>query len=212
MQIRYFRHTWHGFCNIWVVERIFQVIDGAALDRNRHREGTSVSKRDKGVELVLIADRADRAAMLRDTMRKSGINGVIRRIAPSQAAIECARKSGAYKDKAPPDLIIFDYSDPTEKNTAVLRDIAFCNDRSRIPVVLLTSTVSQDLLDTGEVDGDSAVMFSPTSLVSFVQKMQDNKRSAFFRALHTLYQYGPILVRMPRNFPACGRNRLAMTA
>ncbi len=168
--------------------------------------------RENGVELVLIAERADRAAMLRDTMRKNGINGVIRRIAPCKAAIDCARKAGPYKQKSPPDLIIYDYSDPSEQNTAVLRDIAFCNERSRIPVVLLTSPASQDLLDTGEVDGDTAVMFSPTSLVSFVQKMQDNKRSGFFRALHTLYQYGPILVRMPDRFLAYGQHNLAMTA
>ena len=169
-------------------------------------------KRENGVELVLIADRADCAAMLRDAMRKNGINGVIRRIAPGKAAIDCARKLGAYKDKAPPDLIIFDYSDPTEQNTAVLRDVAFCNDRSRVPVVLLTSPASQDLLDTGEVDGDTAVMFSPTSLVSFVRKMQDSKRNSFFRALHTLYQYGPILVRVPQRFLGYGEHHLAMSA
>ncbi len=167
---------------------------------------------ENGVNLVLIAEQADRAAMLRDTMRKNGINGVIRRLAPGPAAIDCARKSGSYRDKAPPDLIVFDFSDPSEHNTTVLRDIAFCNDRSRVPVVLLTSPSSQNLLDTGDIDGDTAVMFSPTSLVSFVQKMQDDKRKSFFRALHTLYQYGPILVRMPDRFLSYGQHHVALSA
>lgn len=171
-----------------------------------------MQQRDKGVELVLIAEQPERAALLRDTMRNNGINGVIRRLAPSRAAVACARNSGAYANKGHPDLIVFDYTEPTEHNTSILREIAFSNERSRVPVVLLTSPSSQDLLDTGDVDGDTAVMFSPTSLVSFVRKMQTSKRQSFFQALDTLYQYGPILVRMPDAFLSYGHQQLAMSA
>ncbi len=171
-----------------------------------------MQERDKGVELVLIADNPQRATLLRDTMRKSGINGVIRRLAPGPAAVACARNSGAYVNKPLPDLVVYDYSDPTEYNTAVLRDIAFSSERSRVPVVLLTSPSSQDLLETGDVDGDTAVMFSPTSLASFIRKMQTAKRKSFFRALNTLYQYGPILVRLPEACLSYGRHALALTA
>lgn len=152
---------------------------------------------ENGVNLVLIADNPGRASMLRDTMEDTGINGVIRRLAPGAPAIDCARKAGAYQKKTLPDLILFDYSEPDERNTSVLRDIAFSSERARVPVVLLTTPASQDLLDTGDVDGDQAVMFSPTSLKSFVSKLKLDKRKSFFRALATLYQYGPILVRIP---------------
>ena len=164
-----------------------------------------------GVDLVLIAENPSRAAMLRDTMRKNGITGVIRRLSPSPAAVDCARKTGAYANKGLPDLIVFDYSEPTEHNTSILRDIAFSNTRARVPVVLLTSPSSQDLLDAGDVDGDTAVMFSPTSLVSFIRKMRAGKRQSFFRALQTLYQYGPILVRMPNKFLGC-EQEMALSA
>ena len=169
-------------------------------------------EREEGVELVLIADDPQRATLLRDTMRKNGINGVIRRLSPGPAAIACARNTGAYADKGLPDLVVYDYSDPTEHNTGVLRDIAICNERSRVPVVLLTSPTSLDLLETGDVDGDTAVMFSPTSLPSFIRKMQAAKRKSFFRALNTLYQYGPILVRLPEACLGYGRHALALTA
>ncbi len=168
--------------------------------------------RDKGVELVLIADDPQRATLLRDAMRKNGINGVIRRLAPGPAAVACARHSGAYANKGRPDLVVYDYSDPSEHNTAVLRDVAFCSDRSRVPVVLLTSPTSQDLLETGDIDGDTAVMFSPTSLMSFVRKMKAGKRKSFFHALNTLYQYGPILVRLPETCLSYSRHALALTA
>jgi response regulator RpfG family c-di-GMP phosphodiesterase len=166
----------------------------------------------KDVNLVLIADNPDRASMLRDTMEKIGINGVIRRLSPGAPAIDCARKTGAYHQKELPDLILYDYSNPSEQNTSVLRDIAFGNERARVPIVLLTSPGSQDLLDTGEIDGNKAVMFSPTSLRSFVGKMKADKRTSFFKALDTLYQYGPILVRMPEPMRQYNMAQTALSA
>ncbi len=167
---------------------------------------------DKGVNLVLIADNPDRAAMLRDTMERTGINGVIRRLEPGAPAIDCARKSGAYRQKDLPDLILFDYADPNEANTSVLRDIAFSKERAQVPVVLLTSPSSQELLDAGDVGGNKVVMFSPTSLQSFVGKMKNDKRRSFFKALDTLFQYGPILVRMPESFRRCDYGQSALSA
>ena len=159
---------------------------------------------DKNVNLVLIADNPGRAAMLKNAMERTGVNGVIRRLVPGAPAIDCARKSGAYREKSLPDLILFDFADPNELNTSVLSDIAFSKERARVPVVLLTSARSQELLDAGNVGDKKAIMFSPTSLSSFVSKMKNGKRALFFKALDTLYQYGPILVRLPESARQCG--------
>ena len=164
------------------------------------------------LNLVLIADDPLSAVMLRDAMQESGINGVIRRLGPGTPAIECARQTGAYSHKPPPDLILFDYSVPAEHNTGVLREIAFGSRRARVPVVLLTSPASQDLLDNEEIDCNGAVMFSPTSLASFIRKLGIGKRQAFFRALDTLYQYRPILVRTPAAYLCHGHGEMALSA
>jgi len=158
-----------------------------------------VQRIDKSVNLVLIADNPGRAAILKNTMEQTGINGVIRRLPPGAPAIDCARQSGSYREKSLPDLILFDFADPNEHNTSVLRDIAFGNERARVPIVLLTTARSQELLDTGDVDDKKAIMFSPTSLSSFVSKMKSGKRKLFFKSLNTLFQYGPILVRLPES-------------
>lgn len=152
---------------------------------------------DKDINLVLIADDPERASILQRSMETFGIRGVIRRINPGNAAIDCARQSGDYCNKALPDLIFFDITDTTEKNTEVLSEVAFGEARSPVPVVLLTHSDSPELLEDGRIDDTEAVMFSPTSLPSFVGKMQNGKRVSFFRALRTLYEYGPILVRLP---------------
>ena len=166
----------------------------------------------KSVNLVLIADNPGRAAMLKNTMEQTGINGVIRRLAPGAPAIDCARKSGAYREKSLPDLILFDFADPNEQNTSVLHHIAFSKERARVPVVLLTSVRSQELLDTGSVGDKNAIMFSPTSLSSFIGKMKNGKRSLFFKALDTLYQYGQILVRLPESARQHGHGVTALSA
>lgn len=147
--------------------------------------------------MVLVADRPCRANMMRDVMREAGISGVIRRLSPGSDAIDCARQTGTYRDRNLPDLIVFDYAYPDKHRTQILKQIAFGSDKSSAPVILLTSPVSQWLLESGEVDGGDAVMFSPTALAAFVRKMALDRRAAFFKALRTLYQFGPILVRTP---------------
>lgn len=149
------------------------------------------------INLVLIAENSARASMLRDAMARSGVDGVIRRIDPGTPAVDCARQKGPYREKPLPDLFFLDFTEPTDESISVLRAIAFGDKRAAVPVVLITSDYSQDLLDSGTVDEQSAVMFSPTSLSSFIRKMRLDKRPSFLKALRTLFQYGPILVRSP---------------
>lgn len=164
------------------------------------------------LNLVLISNNPMSASMLRDAMQKCGIHGVIRRLPPGDAAVNCARQVGQYRNKALPDLVLFDYSVPEEHNTSVLREIAFSRERTRVPVVLLTSPASQRILDNGEIDEHNSVMFSPTSLTCFVRKLGVSKRKTFFQALDTLYQYGPILVRMPTAYLGFDHRKMAMSA
>ena len=151
----------------------------------------------KDINLVLIGDNPGCAATLRDALEVEGISGTIRRVAPGGRAVECARHTGTFSGSERPDLILFDFAQPDEKTSSVLNQIAFCNDKAEVPVVLLTSAESQGLLDAGDVGNDTAIMFSPTSLASFVGKMTKSRRDHFLRALRTLYSYGPILVSMP---------------
>lgn len=150
------------------------------------------------LSLVLIADDSGCAATLRDAMETKGISGTIRRVEPGKRAVDCARQTGQFSDAQRPDLILFDFAQPDGKTSSVLTEIAFCKDKPDVPVVLLTSNKSQDLLNNGDVGDDQAIMFSPTSLSSFVSKMHHESRDTFFGALRTLYSYGPILVSMPR--------------
>lgn len=152
---------------------------------------------DKDINLMLIADNSGCATTLRNALESSGINGTIRRVAPGGRAVACARQTGTFSKTALPDLIFFDLAQSDEKTSSVLNEIAFCEDRPDVPVVLLTSDETQELLDAGDIGDDKAIMFSPTSLKSFVSKLKNGHRDKFFGALRTLYSYGPILVSIP---------------
>ncbi len=149
------------------------------------------------IDLLLIGDDKDLDSTLRELLKTSGVSGTMRRIAPGTAATQCVRRSGDCRERIAPKLVFFDFSVPNEANTAVLRDIAFGKQRTRIPLVLLTTASSQHLLHAENISGDGAIMFSPTPLRSFVQKMRDEKRATFLKAVTTLYEYGPILVQLP---------------
>jgi len=156
-----------------------------------------VTQINSDIDLVLIADQPNRAIALHDLMQNSGVNGVIRRVSPGKGAVDCVRQTGRYRDKSLPDLFICDFSAPDKRKISLLREIAFGDNKASVPVIVLTSPDSAAMLDSGEIDGGKAVMFTPTALTSFVDKMRNGGRRSFFKALRTLYQFGPILVRTP---------------
>ena len=160
-----------------------------------------MTENEKDINLVLIGDDPGCANKIRESLQVAGISGVIRRVTPGERAVECARRKGSFGAADSPDLILFDYEEPDEDKTTVLNEIAFCPERARIPVVLLTSPESQELIDSGDVGDEKAVMFTPTSLTSFIDKMRNGHREIFLKAVRTLYEYGPILVSMPRQIP-----------
>ena len=169
-----------------------------------------MAKPANDVNVVLIADIASRATMLHDIMARAGVDGVIRRLSADNSAIDCVRQSGAYQHETPPDLYLFDYSSPDSVITSVLKEIAFCSEKPEAPVILMVSPKSQLMLDAGEIDDGMSVMLSPTSLPSFVRKLRVGRRKLFFRALRTLCEFGPILVRTPET--ALRKQKLAMSA
>ena len=66
--------------------------------------------------------------------------------------------------------------------------------------MILTSDLSEHLLeDAGVADGRS-IMFEPAELSCFLKKMHEHRSARFKRALSVMYELGPILVRLPRSF------------
>jgi len=158
-----------------------------------------MSEKSRPIDIVLVADKKGRAEMLRDELEAAGVTGNIRRLEPAGGAVDCARQGGRYKHRPLPDLFMFDYSQPDEYKTTILNKIAFGSEKTKAPVVLLTSPDSTESLQAGEVDDGEAIMFWPTRLESFCKKLEPQNQNHLLKALRTLYEFGPILLKTPEN-------------
>lgn len=158
------------------------------------------TKANNNLDLLLIADDAYRVAMLRDAIRKAGLNCTIRRLGQTKKASAYLGRVKPYENTPLPDLVLFDIADSDPSTVSIAKDIAFGKRRSEVPVILMTSPASESLLESGELDGGKATMFASRALETLLGKLVGRKRHGFLRALATLYQYGPILARQPARF------------
>ena len=150
--------------------------------------------------ILLVANNSYRIAMLKRLMHTIGLECRLQVVEQSIIAGAYLRRVEPYDRTPVPNLVLYDFADPNEQSVAVVKDIAFGERRSNTPVALLTSPASTHMLDSGEIDGGKAVMFSPCSLASFLEKLVGKKRNAVLRAVGTFYQYGPFLIRQPDEF------------
>lgn len=156
---------------------------------------------DTGVmNLLLISDSPEKAEMLSQVMEQHELDGEIRRMRPTQSAVACARRNGRYRRTTPHDFILFDFSEPDEQCVSIVWDIAFGPHKASAPIILLTSSVSEHLLESGRLSNGGTRMFAPTGLSCFFRKMRQHSRRRFLRALSVMSDLGPVLVRLPGFF------------
>lgn len=156
--------------------------------------------RRKPLDVVLIAEHANRVALLQRLMQQIGLNGSIRTLRPSAQVSAYLRKQSPYENTPLPDLVLIDVAEAEERITGLLWSIAFAKQRTSAPVVLLTSPTTETMLESGDIDSGDVTMFSPRTLTSLLQKLAGSHGDEFLEALATLYQYGPILARQPARF------------
>lgn len=164
------------------------------------------------LNLCLIADDTFRIAMLRRAIKAAGIPCSITRVARTAAAVMFLKKKGPNGKMTEPDLVLCDFADVDKAACRSVSAIAFGSQRSRTPVLLLTSLLSETLLDSGELDDGQATMFAARPLELLLEKLAGDERSAFLHALAVLYQYGPVLARQPAHFLEIDDNRAELSA
>lgn len=160
----------------------------------------AVSAAEETMSLLLISDRADKAAMLTRIMEEHGLFSTIHTIGPKRNAVAHARRSGRYQRTTPYDFILFDFSEPDEQCLSIVSDVAFGPNRARSPLILLTTPSSECLLESDKLNCGDSSMFAPMSLGCFINKMRQHSRSRFLRALSVMSDLGPVLVRVPGFF------------
>lgn len=149
----------------------------------------------RNVNTLFITNNRQRARVLQDLMADHGVTGALQRLSPDAGTATRVRRRAVDRSERRPDLVLIDFADVTPATRKLVQDLALGHSRLRVPVVILTSSESEQLLQSGALDENKAVMFESNDLRHFVANLADQRRKRYLWSLSVLYQYGPILLR-----------------
>lgn len=99
------------------------------------------------VEILLVEDTEDDAELMADALKEGRLNQIVPTIAvvdDGEKAIAYLRRQGPYATEPTPDLILLDLGLPRKSGLEVLAEIKQDPLLRRIPVVILTSSTSEE--------------------------------------------------------------------
>jgi chemotaxis family two-component system response regulator Rcp1 len=98
----------------------------------------------KPIEILLVEDNPGDADLAREALEGGKIKNNLFIVADGEAAMDFLFKAGPYSDAPRPDLILLDLNLPRKDGREVLADIKAHKDLKRIPVVILTTSKSEE--------------------------------------------------------------------
>lgn len=107
------------------------------------------SKCEKIVNILLVEDNSGDAYLIGQLLEKSTVCNHLHLVENGEQAMAFLRKEDPYRDSPRPDLVLLDLNLPGMDGRQVLAEIKSDPELSIIPVVVLTSSASEeDLIDT----------------------------------------------------------------
>jgi two-component system, chemotaxis family, response regulator Rcp1 len=96
------------------------------------------------IDILLVEDNPGDADLAREALEGGKLNNKLFVVGDGEAAMDFLYQSGAYADVPRPDLILLDLNLPRKDGREVLADIKAHKDLKRIPVVILTTSQSEE--------------------------------------------------------------------
>ena len=119
------------------------------------------------VEILLVEDNEGDVFLTKEAFRLSKIANIIHVAKDGEVAMEFLRKEGEYKDVPTPDIVLLDINLPKKNGTQVLSEIKQDDVLRYIPVVILTSSRSeQDVVKSYGLHANS-YLIKPVDFTKF---------------------------------------------
>lgn len=96
------------------------------------------------IEILLIEDNPGDADLAREALEIAKVHNMLHVVGDGVAAMNFLRRTGAYASAPRPDLIILDLNLPLMDGREVLAEVKSDDDLKRIPVVILTTSSSEE--------------------------------------------------------------------
>lgn len=130
----------------------------------------------KPIEILLVEDNPDDANLTIDALKDGRVRNVARLIENGEDAMSYLRREGQNASAPRPDLILLDLNLPRKSGREVLAEIKEDRDLKRIPVVIMTTSKSeQDVFEAYNLHANCYVT-KPVDLDQFlgvVRKIED---------------------------------------
>jgi CheY-like chemotaxis protein len=94
--------------------------------------------------ILLVEDDPGDVMLIRDALAEHKVGNVLSVVSDGVQAMEFVRGQGAYADRDRPDLVLLDLNLPRKTGAEVLAEIKGDPELSTIPVVVLTTSQSED--------------------------------------------------------------------
>jgi chemotaxis family two-component system response regulator Rcp1 len=98
----------------------------------------------KPIELLLVEDSEPDVRLTMEALREAKVKNRLWVVEDGVEALEFVRRQGRYADAPRPDLILLDLNLPRKDGRQVLKEIKSDESLKRIPVVILTTSKSEE--------------------------------------------------------------------
>jgi len=123
----------------------------------------------KPVEILLVEDNPDDAALTIETLREGRIHNHITLVEDGEQAMDFLRRNEPYSEAPRPDLILLDLQLPRKNGREVLKEVKEDSELKRIPVVIMTtSSAEQDIFESYNLHAN-CYLTKPVELDEFVE-------------------------------------------
>ena len=124
---------------------------------------------DKPVEILLAEDNPGDVVLTKKALEQGKLANNLHVVEDGVEAMEYLRQEGEYADAVRPDLILLDLNMPRKDGKAVLEELSEDADLGRIPVVVLTSSESEEDIAKSYELSANAYLTKPVDFDGFVE-------------------------------------------
>ncbi len=130
---------------------------------------STADKESRQIETLLVEDNPGDARLTQEAMRAAKMTNILHVVEDGEQAMEFLRRRSRFKDAPRPDLILLDLNLPKKDGRSVLAEVKTDPDLRRIPVVVLTTSRSEeDVMQAYDMHANAYVT-KPVNLEQFMR-------------------------------------------